>query len=48
MLTTLIADPGRVEVVGVGATEAAAIESIHVRKPDIATRITQLARAKLG
>ena len=35
MLTELLSAPGRIEVVGIGATEAAAIESIRLMKPDV-------------
>src|SRR5687767_9859766 len=43
MLTELISDPGRIEVVGTGATEHAAIESIRTMKPDVVVLDLQLA-----
>lgn len=42
MLTELISDPGRVEVVGRGATEAAAIDMIRALKPDLVVLDLQL------
>jgi DNA-binding NarL/FixJ family response regulator len=42
MLTELLTDPGRVEVVGVGATEDAAIDSIRKLKPDVVVLDLQL------
>lgn len=42
MLTELIAEPGAVEIVGVGATESAAIESIRRLKPDVVVLDLQL------
>jgi DNA-binding response OmpR family regulator len=42
MLTELLTDPGRVEVVGVGDTEATAIESIRMMKPDVVVLDLQL------
>lgn len=42
MLTELIAIPGKVEVVGVGASEAAVIDSIHKLKPDVVVLDLQL------
>jgi DNA-binding NarL/FixJ family response regulator len=42
MLTELISAPGRIEVVGRGATEAAAIESIRDMKPDVVVLDLQL------
>ena len=42
MLTELISDPGRVEVVGVGETESATIESIRRMKPDVVVLDLQL------
>lgn len=42
MLTELISDPGRIEVIGVGATEAAVIESIRSMKPDVVVLDLQL------
>jgi DNA-binding NarL/FixJ family response regulator len=42
MLTELISAPGRIEVVGTGATEAAAIESIRLMKPDVVVLDLQL------
>jgi CheY-like chemotaxis protein len=42
MLTDLIAAPGRIEVIGVGATEGAAIESIRALRPDVVVLDLQL------
>jgi DNA-binding NarL/FixJ family response regulator len=42
MLTELISAPGRIEVIGVGATEEAAIESIRAMKPDVVVLDLQL------
>ena len=42
MLTELLADPGHVEVVGVGDTEAGTIESIRAMKPDVVVLDLQL------
>ena len=42
MLTELISVPGRVEVVGVGATEQATIDSIRALKPDAVVLDLQL------
>lgn len=42
MLTELISDPGRIEVVGTGATEDAAIDSIRSMKPDVVVLDLQL------
>lgn len=42
MLAELISDPGRIEVVGVGATEEAAIDSIRRIKPDVVVLDLQL------
>ena len=42
MLTELISEPGKVEVVGVGETEAAAIDSIRAMKPDVVLLDLQL------
>ena len=42
MLTELLSDPGRVEVVGVAETEVAAIESIRKMKPDVVVLDLQL------
>jgi CheY-like chemotaxis protein len=42
MLTELVSIPGRVEVVGVGATEAGAIESVRALKPDVIVLDMQL------
>jgi DNA-binding NarL/FixJ family response regulator len=42
MLTELISDPGRIEVIGTGATEEAAIESIRSMKPDVVVLDLQL------
>jgi DNA-binding response OmpR family regulator len=42
MLTELITDPGKVEVVGVGETEDATIDSIRRMKPDVVVLDLQL------
>ena len=42
MLTELISAPGRIEVIGVGATEEAAIASIRSMKPDVVVLDLQL------
>lgn len=42
MLTELISDPGKVEVVGVGETEDATIDSIRRMKPDVVVLDLQL------
>lgn len=42
MLTELLSAPGRIEVVGIGATEEAAIESIRSMKPDVVVLDLQL------
>ena len=42
MLTELISSPGRIEVIGVGATEEAAITSIRTMKPDVVVLDLQL------
>jgi len=42
MLTELLNDPGKLEVVGVGATESATIESIHRLRPDVVVLDLQL------
>jgi DNA-binding NarL/FixJ family response regulator len=42
MLTELISDPGRIEVVGVGDTESATMESIRRLKPDVVVLDLQL------
>jgi DNA-binding response OmpR family regulator len=42
MLTELLTEPGRVEVIGVGATESAALESIHAMRPDVVVLDLQL------
>jgi DNA-binding NarL/FixJ family response regulator len=42
MLTELIRDPGRIEVVGVGGTEQSAIEQIHAMRPDVVVLDLQL------
>jgi DNA-binding NarL/FixJ family response regulator len=42
MLTELLSSPGRIEVVGTGATEDAAIESIRQMKPDVVVLDLQL------
>jgi DNA-binding response OmpR family regulator len=42
MLTELLQDSGKVEVIGVGETEAGAIESIRAMKPDVVVLDLQL------
>ena len=42
MLTELIRIPGRIEVVGVGATEEATMQSIRAMKPDVVVLDLQL------
>ena len=42
MLTELINEPGKVEIVGIGATESAAIESIRRLEPDVVVLDLQL------
>jgi DNA-binding NarL/FixJ family response regulator len=42
MLTELIARPGLIEVIGVGETEAATIDSIRTMKPDVVVLDLQL------
>ncbi|HYC38502.1 MAG TPA: response regulator [Usitatibacter sp.] len=42
MLTELLTQPGSIEVVGTGATETAAIESIRTMKPDVVVLDLQL------
>lgn len=42
MLTELLSAPGSIEVVGVGETEAAAIDSIRAMKPDVVVLDLQL------
>jgi DNA-binding NarL/FixJ family response regulator len=42
MLTELISEPGRIEVVGVGDTESATMESIRRLKPDVVVLDLQL------
>jgi DNA-binding NarL/FixJ family response regulator len=42
MLTELIGVPGRIEVIGVGATEQATIDSIRAMKPDVVVLDLQL------
>ena len=42
MLTELINEPGKVEIVGIGATESAAIESIRQLEPDVVVLDLQL------
>lgn len=42
MLTELLSEPGKVEIIGVGATESAAIESIRTLKPDVVVLDLQL------
>lgn len=42
MLTELISEPGKVEIVGVGATESAAIEAIRTLQPDVVVLDLQL------
>ena len=44
MLTELLRDPGRIEVVGVGKTEEAAIESIRAMRPDVVVLDLQLGQ----
>ncbi len=43
MLTELITDPGRIEVVGVADTETGAIEAIERLRPDVVVLDLQLA-----
>ena len=42
MLTELLAAPGRVEVVGIGETEEAALEAIRSLRPDVVVLDLQL------
>lgn len=42
MLTELLSSPGRIEVIGVGATEEATIASIRAMKPDVVVLDLQL------
>lgn len=42
MLTELISEPGRIEVVGVGETESATLEAIHRLSPDVVVLDLQL------
>jgi DNA-binding NarL/FixJ family response regulator len=42
MLTELFSDPGRIEVVGVGETESATMDSIRRLKPDVVVLDLQL------
>ena len=42
MLTELIHSPGRIEVVGIGATEEATLESIQALQPDVVVLDLQL------
>jgi len=42
MLTELLRDPGKVDVIGVGDTEAGTIESIRSMKPDVVVLDLQL------
>ena len=42
MLTELIAAPGRIEVVGVGASESAVIEAVRQLRPDVVVLDLQL------
>ncbi|HWH41294.1 MAG TPA: response regulator [Usitatibacter sp.] len=42
MMKELLTDPGRVEVIGVGETETAAIESIERMRPDVVVLDLQL------
>jgi DNA-binding NarL/FixJ family response regulator len=42
MLTQLLSDPGRIEVVGVGETESATMDSIRRLKPDVVVLDLQL------
>ena len=44
MLTELLRDPGRIEVVGVGETEQAAIDSIRAMRPDVVVLDLQLGQ----
>lgn len=44
MLTELLHDPGRIEVVGVGGTEQAAIDSIRAMRPDVVVLDLQLGQ----
>lgn len=43
VLTELVTSPGRVEVVGTGGTEQAAIDAIRALKPDVVVLDLQLA-----
>lgn len=43
MLTELIELPGRIEVVGIGRTEAGTIDSVRALKPDVVVLDMQLA-----
>lgn len=42
MLTELLRDPGRIEIVGVGDTEQKTIESIEAMRPDVVVLDLQL------
>lgn len=42
MLTELLADPGRVEIVGVGETEQGTVEAIRKLQPDVVVLDLQL------
>ena len=42
MMKELLTDPGRVEVIGIGETQAAAIESIERMRPDVVVLDLQL------
>jgi DNA-binding NarL/FixJ family response regulator len=42
MLTELLSEPGRVEIVGVGTTEAGSIEAIRALMPDVVVLDLQL------
>jgi len=42
MLTELISEPGRIEVIGVGDSESAALEAIRHLKPDVVLLDLQL------
>ena len=42
MLTQLLTSPGRIEVVGVGATEGGTIDSIRTMRPDVVVLDLQL------
>ena len=44
MLTELLRDPGRIEVVGVGETEQGTIDSIRAMRPDVVVLDLQLGQ----